>query len=66
MPVLVKSELCCCKFQKGSIHFTKRGLGRSDQAAASDTDTHASRWTVLLKLKQVVEAKGNDLLCSKR
>jgi hypothetical protein len=66
MPVLVKSELCCCKFQKGSIHFIKRGLGRSDQAAASDTDTHASRWTVLLKLKQVVEAKGNDLLCSKR
>jgi hypothetical protein len=49
MPVLVKSELCCCKFQKGSIHFIKRGLGRSDQAAASDTDTHASRWTVLLK-----------------
>jgi hypothetical protein len=32
----------------------------------SDTNTHASRWTVLLNLKRVVEAKGKDLLCSMR
>jgi hypothetical protein len=63
MPILVETKLCCCKFQKDSIHSTKRRLGCSHQ---HDTTTHASRWTVLLKLKQVVEAKGNDLLCSMR
>jgi hypothetical protein len=36
------------------------------EALLSDTNTHASRWTVLLNLKRVVEAKGKDLLCSMR
>jgi hypothetical protein len=50
-------------FQKDSIHFTSAVVVAS---LLSDTNTHASRWTVLLNLKRVVEAKGKDLLCSMR
>jgi hypothetical protein len=36
------------------------------ESLLSGTNTHASRWTVLLNLKRVVEAKEKDLLCSMR
>jgi hypothetical protein len=52
------------QFRKDTRHITYRPV--SYLATRSDTNTHASFWTVLLNMKQVVQAKGKELLCSMR